>query len=70
MRVNAVQPGLINTPMTRSMRDDIRAARLAEIPLQRIGEPEEVAAVIAFLLSPMSSYMTGNVVEVAGGRHM
>ncbi|WP_188743718.1 3-oxoacyl-ACP reductase FabG [Agromyces bauzanensis] len=70
VRVNAIQPGLIRTPMTEGMRDDILAARLAEIPLGRVGDPSEVAQVALFLASDMSSYMTGAVLEVTGGRHM
>jgi 3-oxoacyl-[acyl-carrier protein] reductase len=70
VRVNAIQPGVIKTPMTSVMRPDILEARLKEIPLGRLGEPDEVASVAIFLLSDASSYMTGNVVEIAGGRHM
>lgn len=70
VRVNAIQPGLIRTPMTEGLRDDILAARLAEIPLGRVGEPAEVAQVALFLASDMSSYLTGAVLEVTGGRHM
>lgn len=70
VRVNAIQPGLIRTPMTEAMRADIWQARLGEIPMQRFGEPAEVAAVATFLASDLSSYMTGTVLEVTGGRHM
>jgi 3-oxoacyl-[acyl-carrier protein] reductase len=70
VRVNAIQPGLIRTPMTEAMREDIWQARLGEIPMQRFGEPGEVASVAAFLASDLSSYMTGTVLEVTGGRHM
>ncbi len=70
VRVNAIQPGLIRTPMTESMRRDIWEQRLTEIPMQRFGEPAEVAAVACFLASDLSSYMTGTVMEVTGGRHM
>ncbi|MDO8943386.1 MAG: 3-oxoacyl-ACP reductase FabG [Desulfobacterales bacterium] len=70
VRINAIQPGLIRTPMTEGMREDILAARLAEIPLSRVGEPAEVAQVALFLASDMSSYVTGTVIEVTGGRHM
>ena len=70
VRVNAIQPGLIRTPMTEAMREDIWQQRLAEIPMQRFGEPAEVAAVALFLASDLSSYMTGTVLEVTGGRHM
>lgn len=70
VRVNAIQPGLIRTPMTEGMREDIWQQRLAEIPLGRFGEPSEVAAVACFLASDLSSYLTGTVLEVTGGRHM
>lgn len=70
VRVNAIQPGLIRTPMTESMRSDIWEKRLSEIPLGRFGEPHEVARVACFLASDYSSYMTGTVLEVTGGRHM
>lgn len=70
VRVNAIQPGLIRTPMTEAMREDIWQQRLQEIPMGRFGEPAEVASVAAFLASPLSSYMTGTVLEVTGGRHM
>ncbi|MGW4032679.1 3-oxoacyl-ACP reductase FabG [Streptomyces sp. NPDC004838] len=70
IRVNAVQPGLIRTPMTAAMRQDIFAAREKDIPLQRAGEPSEVANVVLFLASDLSSYITGGVLEVTGGRLM
>jgi 3-oxoacyl-[acyl-carrier protein] reductase len=70
VRVNAVQPGLIKTPMTAAMREDIFAAREKEIPMQRAGEPEEVAKAVLFLASDLASYITGVVLEVAGGRHI
>jgi 3-oxoacyl-[acyl-carrier protein] reductase len=68
VRVNAVQPGLIRTPMTAAMREDVFAAREKEIPMQRAGEPEEVATAVLFLASDLASYITGTVIEVAGGR--
>jgi len=70
VRVNAIQPGLIRTPMTDAMRQDILEQRVAEIPLGRIGEVDDVAAVALFLASDLSAYVTGIVVEVTGGRHM
>ncbi len=70
VRVNAIQPGLIRTPMTEAMHEDIWRQRLQEIPMQRFGEPSEVASVALFLASDLSSYMTGTVLEVTGGRHM
>jgi 3-oxoacyl-[acyl-carrier protein] reductase len=70
IRVNAIQPGLIRTAMTESVPADVYAAKLAEIPLGRAGEPAEIGSAVLFLASDLSSYITGIVVEVAGGRHI
>lgn len=70
VRVNAIQPGLIKTPMTAAMSPEAFAATEATIPMRRAGEPQEVASVVAFLASDLSSYMTGTVLEVSGGRGM
>ncbi|WP_245607359.1 3-oxoacyl-ACP reductase FabG [Pseudonocardia spinosispora] len=70
VRVNAIQPGLIRTAMTEAMRQDVWDSKLAEIPMARAGEPAEVANVALFLASDLSSYMTGTVLEVTGGRYM
>ena len=70
VRVNAIQPGLIKTPMTAAMTPEAFAATEATIPMRRAGEPAEVAAVVAFLASDLASYMTGTVLEVSGGRGM
>lgn len=64
VRVNAVAPGFIATDMTRELpEDELRAA----IPMRRFGRPEEVAAVVDFLLSDAASYITGEVISINGG---
>jgi 3-oxoacyl-[acyl-carrier protein] reductase len=70
VRCNAVQPGLVRTAMIEAMKPELLEARIADIPLGRPGEPAEVAEVVLFLLSDRSSYMTGAVLEIGGGRHM
>jgi 3-oxoacyl-[acyl-carrier protein] reductase len=70
VRVNSVQPGLIKTAMTAAMPPEIFAQREGEIPLERAGEPDEIAKVVLFLASDLASYVTGIVVEVSGGRHI
>lgn len=70
VRANAVQPGLIRTAMTEALSPEIWNQKLAEIPLGRAGEPDEVAKVVLFLSSELSSYMTGAVLEIGGGRYM
>ena len=70
VRVNAVQPGLIRTAMTLAMPQQVWDEKMAEIPMGRPAEPAEVAQVVLFLASEMSSYMTGTVLEITGGRHI
>ncbi|NDZ96201.1 3-oxoacyl-ACP reductase FabG [Streptomyces sp. SID6673] len=70
VRVNAIQPGLIRSAMTEAMPQKAWDQKMAEIPMQRAGEVDEVASVALFLASDMSSYMTGTVLEVTGGRFM
>jgi 3-oxoacyl-[acyl-carrier protein] reductase len=70
VRVNAIQPGLIHTAMTAEMPAEIFEARVKEIPLGRAGDPEDVANAALFLASDLSSYLTGIVIEVGGGRHI
>jgi 3-oxoacyl-[acyl-carrier protein] reductase len=70
IRVNAIQPSFIRTAMVAKMDQTVLAARLKEIPLGRIGEPEDVANAALFLASPLASYLTGIVIEVAGGRNI
>lgn len=68
IRINAVQPGLIRTAMTEAMPQKAWDQKMNEIPMGRAGEPEEIANVCLFYASDLSSYMTGTVAEVAGGR--
>jgi len=70
VRVNAIAPGLIRSAMTEAMPQRIWDAKLAEVPMGRAGEPSEVATAALFLASDLSSYMTGTVLEVTGGRHI
>jgi 2-hydroxycyclohexanecarboxyl-CoA dehydrogenase len=68
---NAVAPGLIETDLaTPYMTDERRAEVIAGIPVGRIGVPDDVAGVIAFLCSPESGYVTGEVVDINGGSHI
>lgn len=70
IRVNAIQPGLIRSVMTEVLPQEVWDGKVAEIPMQRAGEAEEVAGVALFYASDLSSYMTGTVAEVTGGRFM
>lgn len=68
VRVNAVAPGLIDSAMSRAMPEDVLSGLVAKVPAGRIGEPEDVARAVAFLASEDSSYLTGQVLTVCGGR--
>src|SRR5262249_9343090 len=68
--VNAVAPGLIETPMTDAMIASAREAALAQIPLKRFGTDREVACVVAFLASPEAGYITGQTLGVNGGLYL
>ena len=70
VRANAIQPGTIDTPMTRVLGEDRLAKSVADTPLGRLGTPGDVAAVALFLASDLASYVTGAVIEVTGGRYM
>ncbi len=64
--VNSVAPGFIDTPMTKELPDHIRERMMSNIPLARLGQPEEIADVVAFLAT-RASYITGTVIHVNGG---
>lgn len=68
--VNAVAPGFIDTDMTRGLPDEQKEALLNQIPLNRLGKPEEIAAAVAFLASPSAGYITGFTLDVNGGMYM
>ena len=68
--VNAIAPGFIDTAMTEELPDKAKQAMLSQIPLGRIGLPEDVAGVAAFLASPEAGYITGQVIHVNGGMYM
>lgn len=70
VRVNAIAPGAVDTPMLENLHPMFVAMGVAQMPLRRMAQPEEVATVVAFLLSDEASYMTGQTVEVNGGDHM
>jgi acetoacetyl-CoA reductase len=68
--VNCVAPGFIATEMVSAMPDDALAKVVAQIPIGRLGAPEEVARVVAFLVDPAAAYITGSIVDVNGGLNM
>jgi len=68
--VNTVAPGFIDTDMTRALPDEQREVLLSDIPLNRLGQPEEIAAAVAFLASPGAAYITGETLHVNGGMYM
>ena len=68
--VNCVAPGFIDTDMTRALSEEQKSALLAQIPLGRLGLPQDVAAAVAYLASPAAAYVTGTVLHVNGGMYM
>jgi 3-oxoacyl-[acyl-carrier protein] reductase len=68
--VNCIAPGFIDTDMTRALSEQQRDALIAQIPLGRLGRPEDVAAAAAFLASPAADYVTGCTLHVNGGMFM
>ena len=67
IRVNAVAPGFVETPILRTIPDKVLAHMREQVPLRRLGRPEEIASVYAFLASDDASYVNGAVIEVSGG---
>jgi acetoacetyl-CoA reductase len=65
--VNTISPGYIETAMTAAMRDDVRQSIVAGVPMKRMGRPEEIASVIAFLAAEENGYITGANIPVNGG---
>jgi len=68
--VNAVAPGFIETSMTAVLKDEIKEEIAKQIPLKRMGTPEDVANVVSFLVSEKSNYITGQVINIDGGMLM
>ena len=68
--VNAVAPGFIDTDMTKALPDAQKEALLSSIPLNRLGNPEEIASAVAFLASPGAAYISGETLHVNGGMYM
>lgn len=70
IQVNAIAPGFITTDMTDKLSEEMKEQLLTKIPLQRLGQPEDVANVVSFLASPQADYITGQVISVDGGMVM
>jgi len=68
--VNCVAPGFIDTDMTKALGENVQAGLLSQIPLGRLGTPDDVAAAVAFLASPQAGYITGTTLHVNGGMYM
>lgn len=68
--VNCVAPGFIDTDMTRELPEDQRQALISQIPLNRLGDPADIAAAVTFLAGPSAAYITGETINVNGGMHM
>jgi 3-oxoacyl-[acyl-carrier protein] reductase len=68
--VNVVSPGFIDTDMTKSLTDDQKEAIFKDIPANRLGSPDEIAATVVFLCSDAAAYITGETIHVNGGMHM
>jgi len=67
IRANAIAPGIVQTDMVETIPDEVRKEMLKNVPLGRLGLPQEIASVALFLCSPLASYITGQTIEVNGG---
>lgn len=67
IRVNAVAPGVIKTPMTDALAEDVKEGKVSRMDIQRLGEPEEVANTFMYLMSDLSSHVTGQTIRIDGG---
>lgn len=68
--VNCIAPGFIDTDMTKALTDDQKAAILSQIPMGKLGQPEDIAAATVFLASPQAGYVTGTTIHVNGGMYL
>lgn len=68
--VNAIAPGFITTEMTDALPEDMKSAMLSQIPLSKLGQPEDIAKAVVFLASDDASYMTGQTLHIDGGMYM
>jgi 3-oxoacyl-[acyl-carrier protein] reductase len=68
--VNCVAPGFIDTDMTKALDESQKTALLGNIPLGRLGSPEDIAAAVSYLVSPAASYVTGTTIHVNGGMYL
>ena len=68
--MNVVAPGFIDTDMTRALNEEQRASLAVQIPLARLGAPDDIAAAVAFLASAEAGYITGQTLHVNGGMYM
>jgi 3-oxoacyl-[acyl-carrier protein] reductase len=70
IRINVVAPGMVRTPMTEGLPDEVLEAARDDSCLGRLAEPEDIASVIAFLVSPQAGHITGQVIRVDGGQYL
>ncbi len=68
--VNAIAPGFIATDMTETLPEDVKAKMIAQVPLNRLGQPQDIADAVSYLASDRASYITGTVLHINGGMYM